>query len=133
MLLLRLDPAETAERFLKLSEMFMEQAQELTINSGDTQFQRKFNESSIATKINHWQCRYLRIKLEKAIESVRSAHFPYLEPLFNGEHQESTPDYTAIEVEIFKVLYALAKEVENFIKSCCKDAWSQMCRTMFCP
>jgi hypothetical protein len=109
----------------------MEQAQELTISVGDhAQFQRKFNESSIATKINHWQCRYLRKKLEKAIESVRSAHFPYLEPLFYGEHEESTPDYTAIELEIFKVLYALAKEVENFIKSCCKDAWSQAALTL---
>ena len=70
-LLLRLDTAETAERFLKLSEMCMEHAQVLTIGADDSPFQIKFNESSISTKFNHWQCRYLYKKLKTAIESVR--------------------------------------------------------------
>ena len=35
-----------------------------------------------------------------------------------------------MELEIFRVLFALAKEVESFIKSCCKDAWTQAAMTL---
>ena len=70
-----------------------------------------------SAKFNHGQCMYLSQKLNLAIQSAHSI----LEVLNSFHSQEDM----AKCLESFKLLYGLAMEVENFIQSCCKDAWTQ--------
>jgi hypothetical protein len=72
---------------------------------------------SPSAKFNRGQCMYLSQKLNLAIQSAHSI----LEVLNSFHSQEDM----AKCLESFKLLYALAMEVENFIQSCCKDAWTQ--------
>ncbi|KAG0587716.1 hypothetical protein KC19_2G186400 [Ceratodon purpureus] len=99
------------EEYLKLTKSSMEQVQRLTSLSG-----------FISLNFNHEQCKYLADKLELAVKSADS----FLVLLSKGYFWFPSPEDKASCLKIFKLLYASAKEVENFIQSqCSKDAWIQ--------
>ena len=77
-------------------------------------------------KFNNEQCGYLVDKLQVVVQSARL----FLEVL-RAEHQglRSYVD-VAKQVETFKLLLALAKQVESFVQGCCKDSWIQSAMTL---
>ncbi|KAG0598587.1 hypothetical protein M758_12G086300 [Ceratodon purpureus] len=99
------------EEYLKLTKSCMERVQRLTSLSG-----------FISLKFNHGQCKYLADKLKLAVKSADS----FLVLLSKRYFWFPSPEDKASCLKIFKLLYASAKEVENFIQSqCSKDAWIQ--------
>jgi predicted Ser/Thr protein kinase len=101
-----LDPVDTSEGYLNLAKQCMERVQKMTLLSAST------------LKFNHGQCRYLAKKLNLAVEYACSV----LEALNN--EQVGPQKVMVHSLEAFKLLYALAMEVENIIQSCCRDAWT---------
>lgn len=99
-----IDPDDTPEWYLKLTRKCMDRVQKMTSSSGST-----------SPKFHHGQCKYLAGKLSTAVRSA--------DMLLNRYK-------TAICIESFQLLYALSKEVENFIQSCCKDAWIEAVVTL---
>lgn len=107
-----LDTDDVLEQHIKLTRKSMEQSQRMTSTLS----------GSMAPKFNNRQCEYLADKLKVAIESAQES---VLLKLLKDVETPSTSIDKAMVFEIFKLLYALAKEVECFIQACCKDAWIQ--------
>jgi predicted Ser/Thr protein kinase len=101
-----LDPVETSEGYLNLAKQCMERVERMTLLSVST------------VKFNHGQCRYLAEKLKLAVRYA----FYVVAPL-NSDPVGPLKDMVGC-LEVFKLLYALAMEVENIIQSCCRDAWT---------
>jgi predicted Ser/Thr protein kinase len=101
-----LDSVDTSEGYLNLAKQCMERVQKMISLSAST------------VKFNHGQCRYLAEKLNMAVQYACSA----LEALNN---ERVWPQKDVVDcLEAFKLLYALAMEVENIIQSCCRNAWT---------
>ncbi|KAG0597873.1 hypothetical protein M758_12G027100 [Ceratodon purpureus] len=99
--------AETPQLYLKLTTKCMRQADSMV--------------ASTSLKFNHEQCKYLADKLKEAVRSALS----FVE-LINAWYSNFASDEDrSRSLEIFKLLFALGKEVETFIRSCSKDAWVQ--------
>lgn len=94
------------ELYLKLTRESMEEADRMT-------------KISTLPKFNHEQCKYLAENLKMAVQSADL----FLE-LINTGYSPSV-SVMAQSLEIFKLLLALGKEVESFIRDCCKDPWIQ--------
>lgn len=90
--------AETPQGYLQITTKCMEKARKMSI--------------STSLKFNCNQCKYLVQKLEMAVQNA------YL--LSESSTRSGSPEFF-----IFKFLFALAKEVETFIQSCCQDEWIQ--------
>ncbi|KAG0610867.1 hypothetical protein M758_7G098000 [Ceratodon purpureus] len=82
--------------------------------------------TSNSRKFNNEQCGYLVDKLQVVVQSASL----FLEVL-RAEHRglRSYVD-VAKQVETFKLLLALAKQVESFVQGCCKDSWIQSAMTL---
>ncbi|KAG0597876.1 hypothetical protein M758_12G027400 [Ceratodon purpureus] len=100
--------AETPELYLRLTANCTEQV-DLMIKV------------PTSPKFNHEQCGYLAEKLRRA---VRSAYL-FFEQINTWYSTVASPEDRARSLEIFKLLFALGKEVENYIQDCSKDAWIQ--------
>ena len=96
---------ETPKRYLQLVEQCLHQVQGMTSEGSNV-------------KIHHEQCRYLVRKLEMVVTSLRSKDVDTSLP-------SSSRRYAREFLEVCKLLYQLANEVESFILNCCKDEWIQ--------
>ncbi|KAG0624569.1 hypothetical protein M758_3G257400 [Ceratodon purpureus] len=105
------DDESTQARCLELTKECMVRAQKFTAEPN----------RPTSPKFNYEQCKYLADKLTSAVESADS----FLELLNSGHYCFPSSEETANCLEIFKLLHAIAMEVENFIQSCCKDQWIQ--------
>ena len=95
---------ETRERYLKLARRCMENAERLSSRSASSSLQ-----------FNHGQCQYLANNLRKV--------------LFEAETSSAWPRSSTIDVqgvEIMKLLWRCAKEVEGFVLGCCRNNWVQV-------
>ncbi|KAG0624570.1 hypothetical protein M758_3G257500 [Ceratodon purpureus] len=110
------DHAKATQRYLELTKKCMVEALKMTLESS----------VSHSPKFNYEQCRYLADKLKGAVESADS----FLELLNSGHFCFPSSEETANCLEIFKQLFTLAMGVENFIQSCCKDAWIEAVVTL---
>jgi hypothetical protein len=111
-----LAPVGMPERYLDFTRKCMERVQTMTLPGLPT-----------SPKFNSEQCKYLVGKLEMAVESASSFLV-----LLNGGYfwfPESLIDMENC-LENFKLLYALAKDVETFIQTCCKGEWIRAAVTM---
>lgn len=95
---------ESPDQYLKLSTKCIEYVQKMN-----------------SIQFNHEQCMYLAYNLKIVVEHASS----FLKRINSngGSFLNSSPQVTAKVLEIFKLLFTLAKEVECFIKDCCKNAW----------
>ena len=103
-----------SEWYLHLATKCMERAQELTSESN----------SCNKVKLNFSQtCNYLVRKLETAVEDSKKSFL-----------RSSCVEHKAECLNSLKLLYRLAKEVESFIKKCCKDVtyWIRAAVTSAC-
>ncbi|KAG0585086.1 hypothetical protein KC19_3G256900 [Ceratodon purpureus] len=107
--------AEATQLYLELTTKVMVRVEKLTSPNRST-----------SPKVYFEQCKYLVEKLQMAVKSADS----FLALLNGGSLRFPSPEETSNCLEIFKLLYALAKEVENFIQTCCKDAWIQAAVTL---
>jgi serine/threonine protein kinase len=107
-----LDPVDTPEGYVNLAKKCLERVQKMTLPSAST------------LKFNPGQCRYLAKKLNLAVEYACSV----LEAL-NSQQVEPQKDVVDC-LEVFKLLFALAMEVESIIQSCCNDAWTLAALTL---
>jgi predicted Ser/Thr protein kinase len=100
------DPVDTSEGYFNLAKQCTKRVQKMTLLSAST------------LKFNHGQCRYLAEKLNLAVECAC-----YVLEALNSDPVGPLKDMVDC-LEAFKLLYALAMEVENIIQSCCRDAWT---------
>lgn len=100
---------ETLTAYLKLVEECMDA------------FQR-----TSARNFNNEQCEYLADKLQVVVERARS----FLEVPCAKCHGPGSSEDMARYIEIFKLLLALAKEIESFTQGCCRDGWIQAAMTL---
>jgi tRNA A-37 threonylcarbamoyl transferase component Bud32 len=77
-------------------------------------------------KFNNEQCEYLADKLEAVVQSASL----FLEDSQAQLHGPCSSVDIAREVKIFKLLLALAKQIESFVQGCCKEAWMQAAMTL---
>lgn len=101
---------ETLDAYLKLAEECMEAVQEMP--------SRKFNNE---------QCEYLAQRLEMVVHSASS--FVEGSRMYAMCASGSSTD-KARGVEIFRLLLALAKQIENFVQGCCENMWIQSAMTL---
>ena len=94
---------EKLEAHLKLAEYSSEAVQKM----------------SNSQKFNNEQCGYLEDKLKVVIWSAR-LFLEVLRAKLDGAL--SSVDSSRLS-EIFKLLVALAKQIESFVRGCCKDEW----------
>jgi hypothetical protein len=92
---------ETSQLYLKLTTKCMRQVDSMI---------------STSAKFNREQCQYLADKLKMAVQSAES----FLELINTWDSTLYSSDM-ARSLEIFKLLFALAKGAESFIQACCKD------------
>ncbi|KAG0590699.1 hypothetical protein KC19_1G120600 [Ceratodon purpureus] len=75
---------------------------------------------------NKRQCRYLVAKLRVVIQSARN----FLKVLLVNLDSRLRPSVNISRYTItFKLLLALANQIESFVQSCCQDAWIQAAMT----
>jgi hypothetical protein len=109
--LIVLDPADVPEECLKRTKTCVERVQRITSPT-----------SSTLLRFNPGQCKYLADKLKLAVKSADS----FLVLLNKKDLYFPSKEDEVNCLKIFKLLYASAKEVEDFIQShCSKDAWIQ--------
>lgn len=77
-------------------------------------------------KFNDKQCDYLAKKLEVVVQSA-SLFIEVSRVEYHGSNLSMDVERW---ISIFKLLLALATEIENFIQGCCKDAWIQAAMTL---
>ncbi|KAG0625084.1 hypothetical protein M758_2G026500 [Ceratodon purpureus] len=77
--------------------------------------------TSASPKFNHEQCHYLVDKFKMAVRSAQA----FLDPISAWYSAFGSDQDLARTLEIFKLLFALGKEVESFIQGCCKKTWIQ--------
>ena len=99
------------ELYLKLTTKCMEQAE----------FMTSFNNGTRLLRFNQEQCKYLARKLKIAVQSAQQ-FFEEINPWYTTC---APPELKADDLEIFKLLFALSKEVESFIHRCCEELWIQ--------
>ncbi|KAG0624568.1 hypothetical protein M758_3G257300 [Ceratodon purpureus] len=107
--------AESTEQHLGLTKICMERAKKLTLRNHST-----------SPKFNFEQCKYLVDKLNMAVDSADSFLLLIKRGFFWFPSQEDAANC----LEVFKLLHALATEVENFVQICSKDAWIQAAVTL---
>ncbi|KAG0587877.1 hypothetical protein KC19_2G198300 [Ceratodon purpureus] len=100
---------EKLDTYLKLTKHYMEAVQGMS-----------------SPKFNNEQCGYLIGKLEAVVHSASS---------FLKDSQAQPLDSCSIMdiarwVETFKLMLALARQVEGFVQGCCKNAWMQAAMTL---
>ncbi|KAG0629585.1 hypothetical protein M758_1G114900 [Ceratodon purpureus] len=74
---------------------------------------------------NKRQCRYLVAKLRVVIQSARN----FLEVLLVKDSRLRPSVNISRHTITFKLLLALANQIESFVQSCCQDAWIQAAMT----
>ncbi|KAG0609141.1 hypothetical protein M758_8G161200 [Ceratodon purpureus] len=77
-------------------------------------------------KFNNKQCQYLAGKLKAVLQSASL----FLRISHHEHHELGASIDMGRHVEIFKLLLALAKEIESFIQGCCKDEWIKAAMTL---
>jgi hypothetical protein len=82
---------------------------------------RHLHRTARSPKLNYAQCKYLADKLKSVVESGEC----FLKLLIDGDLRFPSRSDMANCLEVFKLLYALADAVEQFIQSCCEDLWIQ--------
>ena len=102
-----LAPAETPQFYLKLTKICTKQADSMVASS--------------SLKFNQELCKYLADKLKVAVQSALS----FVELIASWYSKIASDEDRGKSLEIFKLLFALSKEVEAFIQDCSKDAWVQ--------
>jgi hypothetical protein len=77
--------------------------------------------ASSSLQFNHELCKYLADKLKVAVRSALS----FSESMAFWYSKFASDEDRGRSLEIYKLLFALSKEVEAFIQGCSKDAWVQ--------
>ncbi|KAG0585644.1 hypothetical protein KC19_2G027100 [Ceratodon purpureus] len=96
-------PAESPQLYLKLVIKCLNQVES----------------TSASPKFNQEQCHYLVNKFKMAVRSAQA----FLDPISAWYSAFGSDQDLARTLEIFKLLFALGKEVESFIQGCCKKTW----------
>ncbi|KAG0557663.1 hypothetical protein KC19_11G147600 [Ceratodon purpureus] len=90
------------------------------LKAADKMFESS-GEHEYITKFNHEQCHYLVDKFKMAVRSAEA----FLDPNIAWYPAFGSDQDLAWSLEIFKLLFAMGKEVESFIQGCCKKTWIQ--------
>ena len=99
------------ELYLELTTICMKQAELMT----------SYTNRTPSLRFNHEQCKHLARKLKIAVQSAQ-LFFAHIKTWYTTC---APPEHMAEILEIFKLLFALSKEVESFIQRCCKEQWIQ--------
>ncbi|KAG0623935.1 hypothetical protein M758_3G212700 [Ceratodon purpureus] len=104
------DGMEKLDSYLELAKGCMEAVQKMS-----------------SPKFNNEQIRYLADKLSTVVKSAGL----FSEMLRCNQHgAHSSSDHVEKWVEIYKLVLALAKQIESFVQGCCRDAWVEAAMTL---